>query len=286
WGLPADELSVDVATRRLSGMSFGTLVKEILAPSRKADHIDGEFLYPQHGIGRIVEAMAATLPPGSIRKEHEVAKIVCRKGRVNRILFTNGAEVAPGSRVISTLPVGRMASLLGDAISPESRRAALRLRFRSLRLVFLRLARPRVSHNATIYLPQRDTSVSRVHEPKNRSPWMAPSNETSLVAEVPCFQGEQQCSAPDEQLAELVIDELASAKLIDRTQVLEWRHHLLPDAYPVYTLGYEQNVRAVLEGLSIIDNLDPIGRGGRFQYSQMHHQLRWSKQYVENRPWR
>ncbi|MCP4677438.1 MAG: FAD-dependent oxidoreductase, partial [Deltaproteobacteria bacterium] len=120
WGLPADELSVDVATRRLSGMSFGTLVKEILAPSRKADHIDGEFLYPHRGIGRIVDAMAATLPPGSIRKEHEVAKIVCRKGRVNRILFTNGAEVAPGSRVISTLPVGRLASLLGDAISPES----------------------------------------------------------------------------------------------------------------------------------------------------------------------
>jgi hypothetical protein len=61
------------------------------------------------------------------------------------------------------------------------------LRYRQIRLIFLRLRRPRVSAYASVYIPDPALCVSRLYEPKNRSAAMAPADETSLVVEVPCF---------------------------------------------------------------------------------------------------
>ncbi|MBW2277724.1 MAG: hypothetical protein JRF63_09550, partial [Deltaproteobacteria bacterium] len=69
--------------------------------------------------------------------------------------------------------------------------------------------------------------------------------------------------------------------LIRRSQVLEWRHHLLPDAYPVYSIGYAEQVREVLDGLAAIENLDCLGRGALFKYTHLHHQLDWGKSYAD-----
>jgi protoporphyrinogen oxidase len=62
WGLPAHELSPEVATRRLQGMTFRSLIAERIVPWRKAAHIDGEFLYPRSGFGRIEERLVEHLP--------------------------------------------------------------------------------------------------------------------------------------------------------------------------------------------------------------------------------
>ncbi len=72
WGLPADQLSPDVATRRLHGMTLSSLFLEFVWPIGKTTHIDGSFLYPTRGYGRIVERMQETLPPSSLRTGHEV----------------------------------------------------------------------------------------------------------------------------------------------------------------------------------------------------------------------
>jgi protoporphyrinogen oxidase len=85
--------------------------------------------------------------------------------------------------------------------------------------------------------PGPEFKTSRVYEPKIRSALMAPDEETSLVAEVPCFAQDQVSSMSDDALTALVIDELASTGLIKPTDVMEWQHHWLPNAYPVYSLG-------------------------------------------------
>jgi len=67
WGLPASQLSPDVATRRLHGMTVRSLVTEMIFPGRKAQHIDGDFFYPLGGYGRIVDRLVDTLPKDSLR---------------------------------------------------------------------------------------------------------------------------------------------------------------------------------------------------------------------------
>lgn len=280
WGLPADQLSPDVATRRLAGMTLRSLLAEILVPGRKSAHIDGRFLYPDNGYGEIATALAAQVPAASLRTAHDIVGLDCQGNRVERLRFAERPAAQIRGRVLSTLPLSVLVRLLGDAVSGPARRAAAALRFRSVRLVFLRLARPRVSANGSVYLPDPALCVARVSEPKNRSAAMAPPEETSLVAEVPCFLGDEQSRQPDHALADRVITELAGIGLVTPSEVVEWRHHLLPHAYPVYALGWRQDVNLVRDALGSIRNLDLLGRGGLFYYSHLHDQLRLGKRYV------
>jgi protoporphyrinogen oxidase len=124
--------------------------------------------------------------------------------------------------------------------------------------------------------------VTRMYEPKNRSPRMAPRHETSLVVEVPCFTDDPIYATTTEDLAARVIAELSSIGIIAASKVLEWRHHFLPNAYPVYSLDYAARRDVIIEGLAAISNLDLVGRGGQFFYSHLHDQLRFGKDYVAN----
>jgi protoporphyrinogen oxidase len=280
WGLPARDLAPDVATRRLSGLALASLLVELLRPARKSAHLDGEFLYPIDGYGAIAETLAEGLPAAALHVEHEVAGLECSGGRLRRIHFSDRPSRAVPGRVVSTLPLTLLARLLGDALPPAAREAASRLRFRHVRLLFLRLARPRVSRNATLYLPDPRLCVSRVCEPKNRSPRMAPEHETALVAEVPCSAGDPIVSLPDDELAGRVVRELTGVGLVAPGEVLEWRHHFLPNAYPVYSLDYRDAAERLRDAVGSIGNIDLLGRNGLFWYSHLHDQLRLARDYV------
>jgi protoporphyrinogen oxidase len=281
WGLPAGQLAPDVATRRLQGMTLRTLLREFLLPKTTTTHIDGAFLYPRSGYGSIATAIQGALPTAAIRTAHEVTRLECWRGSVHRLHFAGHAPVEVSGKVVSTLPLTLLVRLLGEQIAPDAHRAAEALRFRHIRLIFLRLNQPGVSPHASIYLPDLAFCVSRVSEPKNRSVAMAPAHETGLVAEVPCFTGDPICSMPPEDLAARVIGELQQIRLIDPNRVIEWRHHFLANAYPVYGLGFTRHVRAIQDALAAIHNLETLGRGGLFLYGSLHDQLRFAKEYID-----
>jgi protoporphyrinogen oxidase len=280
WGLPADELSPDVATRRLQGMTLRSLIRELVVPGRKTEHLDGSFLYPRRGYGQITDALVSALPPGSIRTDHEVVSLECEAGVVRRIRCSGGRTLEAPERVVSTLPMPLLARFLGAALPDEARAAASRMRFRHLRLLFFRIRSAGVSRYASIYVPDPAFSVSRIYEPRNRSAAMAPDGETSLVAEVPCFPGDDVERLPDEALAERVKEELGALRIRERLDIAEWRHHRIPNAYPVYSIDYAENVRVLQEAIASITNLETIGRAGRFLYSHLHDQLRFGKDYA------
>jgi protoporphyrinogen oxidase len=281
WGLPADELSPDIATRRLQGMTLRSLLLELIVPGREATHIDGRFLYPRRGYGQIIDRLKHGLPAEALRMGSEVARLECRGGVITHIHFAAGRAMATSGRVISTLPLTLLVKVLGEQMPDEVHRIAGRLRFRQVRLIFLRLRRLRVSTYASIYIPDPALCVSRLYEPKNRSAAMAPADETSLVVEIPCFAGDAIYRTAPEALAQRVIGELVGLKLFDRSEVIDWKHHLLTNAYPVYTRNYAREVRVVRDALARIANLDVMGRAGLFFYSHLHDQLRFGKDYVQ-----
>jgi protoporphyrinogen oxidase len=286
WGLPTDQLSPDVATGRLQGMTLRSLLYELIFPGGKVEHIDGSFLYPRGGYGRIVEELAAVLPEGSVHTGFAVERLECASGsgaarRIRRIHFSGGRAREVEDRVVSSLPLPFLVSLLGDALPESARAASSRLRFRHVRLLFLRLSRARVSDRATIYIPDPAFCVSRICEPKNRSEAMAPENETSLVVEAPCFRGDAVDQLSDEEFTRRVVGELSALGLLDPKEVLETRAHFMPNAYPVCANGYERDVGVVREALASISNLETLGRAGRFVYSHLHDQLRFGKDCVQ-----
>ena len=284
WGLPARELSPDVATRRLAGFSLGTALLEMLAPDRTTTHLDGSFLYPADGYGAIVDRLAAALPPETLLAGRDVTGLDVAHGHIRAIRCADGSAWKIGGRVAATVPMTLVAHWLRDVLPPAVATAAARLRFRHVRLVVLRLATPRCTANASIYLPDPALAVSRVSEPKNRSPRMAPPDETVLVAEVPCSTGDALAALDTDALVARVERELAGIGLVDPATVVDRRHHFLPNAYPVYGLDYFEDVETVRDGLATIANLDLLGRNGRFWYSHLHDQLRLAKDYVRALP--
>jgi protoporphyrinogen oxidase len=280
WGLPTDQLSPDVATRRLQGMTLRSLMYELVFPGAKTEHIDGSFLYPRGGYGRIADALLRTLPPESVRTGHEVEALECDGGAVRRIRFAGGATAEVEDRVVSTLPLPFLVERLGAALPEAARAAAAQLRFRHVRLLFLRLRRPRLTDKASIYIPDPAFCVSRIYEPKNRSAEMAPADETSVVVEAPCFTGDAVAAEPPEAFHRRVVDELSALRLVDPRDVVESRHHFVPNAYPVYSYHYAHQVAVIREALARIGNLETIGRAGRFVYSHLHDQLRFGKDVV------
>jgi len=280
WGLPTDQLSPDVATRRLQGMTLRSLMQELVFPKRKIRHIDGSFLYPRKGYGQIFEALARELPQESILLDCPVVGLDCERGHVRRVRCSGGRTIETPGRVVSTLPLTHLVKLLGDAVPEEARAAADRLRFRHVRLIFLRVRTPSLSSYASIYVPDPAFCVSRLYEPKNRSAEMSPAGETSLVAEVPCFPGDAVAGLSDDALAAKVVGELAALELLEPAHIVEWRHHRIPNAYPVYSIDYGKDVGAIQSALASVLNLDTIGRAGRFVYSHLHDQMRFGKDYV------
>ncbi len=286
WGLPAEQLSPDVATRRLAGMSLATLLREFVMSRELASHIDGTFLYPRGGYGRIAEAIADALPAECITTGDGVARLICDGTRISEVVLASGESVKPRGQVVSTLPLTVVVGLLGAAVTDEVRDAARGLRFRSIRLLFLRLARPSVSENATIYLPQQEFCFTRIHEPRNRSEQLAPPGETGIVVEVPCFTDDPLFSQPAERLVQRVVSELSQTGLIGESDLLEWQHRVLATAYPVYGLGYADKVASVAKGLARITNLTALGRNAEFAYGHLHDQLHRARQYVASSAWR
>lgn len=280
WGLPTDQLSPDVATRRLQGMTLRSLLYEILFPGAKTEHVDGSFLYPRGGYGRIVDALAAALPAESLRVGCEVSKLDVEGSRVVRVRFRDGRIATVRGRVVSTLPLPLLARMLGDALPEPARAAASRLRFRHVRLLFLRLGIERLTRYASIYVPDPAFCVSRMYEPRNRSAAMAPTGETSLVVEAPCFEGDAVARMEPEAFRDRVVAELSALRLLEPGVVLDWRHHFVPNAYPVYAYGYAREVATVQASLERLSNLDTLGRAGRFVYSHLHDQLRYGRDYI------
>lgn len=282
WGLPGRDLAPEVATRRLTGLSLGGLLRDLMQARQPADHLDGSFLYPRGGYGVIVERLAATLDPTSLRLGAEVVGLDGKDGRIEAIRFADGNHVAVDGDIVSTLPLTLLVRMLGDTLPPDVPASAQALRFRHVRLVFLRLGMASVSPNASIYFPDPTMAISRVYEPKNRSLAMAPADETGLAVEVPCFGDDAVATCSPDALTARVVDDLARTGLIRPAHVLETRHHWLANAYPVYARDYRRHVEIIVDGLSRFSNLVLLGRGGRFWYSHLHDQMRAAKDYVRS----
>lgn len=281
WGLHPSRLSPAVATRRLRGMSLRTLVLELLDPSRKTTHLDGTFLYPKGGYGRIVESLAGAVPAERLLTSSPVTGMVVQGQRVVRLQLDHDRQVRVDGTVVSTLPISvAVRSLIGVPLPADVQAALAALRFRHVRLVYLRLARASVTEHASIYIPDPHFVISRIYEPRNRCASMAPEGETGLAAEVPCFHDEPVAALAPEELKETVVAELVSLKLVRPREVLDWRVHELPNAYPVYALDFEDQVRTVLRFLGQFENLRTLGRNGLFHYSHLHDQMRMARDFV------
>jgi len=272
WGTDADQLSPQVAGDRLEGLDLKTFLLEAFGGAKdKARHLDGSFYYPRHGYGQIAEATADALGREHIRTDARITKLSHDGTRIRRVTV-NDAEPIGVNTVVSTLPLTLVLRLLDPPPPEELQALAQSMRFRHLRLVVLGLDRPRLTRNASLYFPERSIPFTRLYEPKNRSPDMAPDDQTVVVLERPCHPKTEAWTQSDEALRDNAVDVLTEQGLIEGAdEIVAVDHRAVPFAYPVLEVGAEAKAERLTDYLQRFENLRLLGRSAKFTYTHVHN---------------
>ena len=272
WGADATELSPRVAGDRLEGLDLKTFFLEAFGGRKdKARHLDGSFYYPKHGYGQIAEATADALGREHIRTRARITRLSHDDSHIETVTV-NDEETLDVEAVVSTLPLTLVLRLLDPAPPEEIQTIANSIRFRHLRLAVLGLDRSRLTPNASLYFPSRDTPFTRLYEPKNRSPDMAPDDQTVVVLEWPCHRGDDGWDQSADDLREAAVSLLRSQTLIDNSDdVVTFDDHAVPFAYPILDVGAEEKAEHLKTYLDRFENLHRLGRSADFTYTHVHN---------------
>jgi protoporphyrinogen oxidase len=271
WGTDASTLSPSVAGDRLEGLDLKTFLLEAFGGQKdKARHLDGSFYYPRHGYGQIAEATADALGREHIRTGTRITALHHAGDRLTHVTI-NDEETIPAERIVSTLPLTRLIRLLTPAAPEQIQQIAGSMRFRHLRLAVLGLDTPRLTPNASLYFPSRDIPFTRLYEPKNRSPDMAPNDQTVVVLELPCHRDDAAWTQSADALRASAQTLLADQSLTDGADIVAFEDRTVPFAYPILEVGSEQKAERLRAYLDRFANLHLLGRSADFQYTHVHN---------------
>lgn len=266
WGVQPDQLSGEQARRRISADTPLKLLRRVLT---RGEGPRGYFYYPASGFGRISEVLAdaATGQGADIRLGDGVDRIAPGEDGI-RVVTASGAEFHAG-QIWSTIPLTRLAALVdvpwGGVTQP-------RLEYRAMLLVYLVVPVDQYSPYDAHYLPDVAVPVTRVSEPKNYRDGPDPKGQTVLCVEIPCSTGDELWSMSDDDLGVVASEALGRSGLPDpRHTGTEVRR--LPSAYPVYRVGFEDQLQPLLDWVTGQPGLVTLGRQGLFAHDNTHHAL-------------
>ncbi|MGD1847588.1 MAG: protoporphyrinogen/coproporphyrinogen oxidase [Salibacteraceae bacterium] len=281
WGKPADELSVEVAGKRLKGLNLKTFLLEVLRGTRqKTEHLDGAFYYPKYGIGSLFEAMQKQFDPAQVHLSEAITGIEHRDQRILGIATSQGRAIDV-AQLVSSLPLGLLLQLLRPAPPEEVLQLARSIRFRNIVLVGFFLDKPSVNPNGSMYFPSSEFPFTRVYEPRNRSTAMAPEGKTSLIAEIPCQSDDLWWTQDASHTVHSIQNSLVAAGFFQTSEVIDAITHPITHAYPVLETGYAKKVLPLMQYLDQFENLHLTGRNGLFAYTHIHDHMQNGRQLVQ-----
>jgi protoporphyrinogen oxidase len=202
------------------------------------------------------------------RLEHSAA-------RVERLIAEDGGRgrALEGDEFVSTIPLTSLVRMLHPKAPDGVLEAASKLRYRDLVVVAVMVGRERVTDQTWIYVPDRRIPFSRIHEPTNWSPKMAPEGKTLLVAEHFCSRGDDTWGATDGELIEATTAHLERLGFIGKREVEDAVVLRIPNAYPLFEVGYREHQERISDYLARFENLHIAGRSGAFAYMNMDHAI-------------
>jgi protoporphyrinogen oxidase len=273
WGAPPVELSPTVAGNRLSGLDLRTFIAESLGRSSKS-HVEGRFYYPRLGIGAIADALAAACGEGTIHTGAQITGLNHSDGRITSVEVNRDRRIDV-DQVVSSLPLTLTLRMLDPAPPREILELAETIRYRQVRLAVLFIDKPSVTRAATVYFPDEKYEFTRISEPRNRSPEMAPAGKTSLLVELPCQTDDEVWTANEEQLVDIVRRRVLDIGWAEPGEILGGTTGRLPNAYPILDATCHDVVAEIHGYLDRFRNLRLTGRSGRFVYGWIHNMMRF-----------
>ena len=278
WGIPGTEIRSLWAAQRIKNFSLGKAILSVLGV--RHEHVTTlieRFEYPRLGPGQMWEAVAARAEEHGIRTRtnQRCVAVKHRDGRVRSVVMRQNGDVYEHAvdSVVSSIPLSELIFTLDPPAPPKVQAAARSLRYRDLVLVALITSEAEPFPDNWIYLHDPETRAGRVQNYGAWSPGMVKPGTTCLGVEYFCFRGDDIWEMSDEQAVELAKRELAAIGLIDADKVIDGVKVLVPKAYPMYDIHYEEALGTIRTYLERFDNLQTCGRNGLHRYNNQDHSM-------------
>ena len=273
WGLPTSQISSKQA-QRVAKLNLKNIILRTLGIKADPATYFTKYFYPRQGISLLYEGMAAEVRAAGnqICLNAPAVRIERIGDRASRVFYTiDGQEQSIECDILlSTLPLPALVNMMSPALPQAVRDHAARLRYRSLKLIYIALKRPRLTDYHWVYLLDDDFRVNRMSEPKNVSPDMVPADRTILCIELSLWKDEPLWTAGDDEIYRIALRDLMKMGYgVTESEVESYYVTQIATAYPVYELNFEDHLIPVLEGVHEIRNLLTLGRHGLFLNNSM-----------------
>ena len=273
WGLPTSQISSKQA-QRVAKLNLKNIILRTLGIKADPTTYFTKYFYPRQGISLLYESMAKEVAAGgnSVLLNAPAVRVERTGDRVSRVVYETpaGEQSIDCDILLSTLPLPVLVGMTSPVLPPAVVDHAARLRYRSLKLIYIALKRPQLTDYHWVYLLDHQYRVNRMSEQKNVSPDMVPKDRTILCIELSLWKDEPLWQASDEEIYRLALGDLmkmgygGTESEVDAYYVTD-----IPTAYPVYELNFEDHLIPVLEGVHEMRNVMTLGRHGLFLNNSM-----------------
>jgi protoporphyrinogen oxidase len=273
WGLPTSQISSKQA-QRVAKLNLKNVILRTIGIKADPATYFTKYMYPRAGISVLFENMAAAARAKGavIHLGSPVVRLERDGDRIARVVYTQGGvEKTIACRgVLSTLPLPALVNMIAPALPPSIAQHASKLRYRSLKLIYIALKRSQLTDYHWVYLLDDQYRVNRMSEQKNVSESMIPADRTVLCIELSCWRDEPVWGASDEEVYHIALRDLLKMGYgVTEADVSDYYVADIPTAYPVYELNFEEHLIPVLEGVHAVPNLLTLGRHGLFLNNSM-----------------
>ena len=273
WGLPTSQISSKQA-QRVAKLNLKNIILRTLGIKADPTTYFTKYFYPRAGISRLYEGMADEVTAGgnTVLLNSPAVRLEREGDVVRRVVYTDadGEHAIECDVVLSTLPLPGLVNITSPALPQPVVDHAAKLKYRSLKLIYIALKRERLTDYHWVYLLDEQFRVNRMSEQKNVSPDMVPKDRTILCIELSLWKDEPLWKASDEEIYKLALRDLMKMGYgVTESEVDAYYIADIPTAYPVYELNFEDHLIPVLEGVHQIRNLMTLGRHGLFLNNSM-----------------
>jgi protoporphyrinogen oxidase len=281
WGIPCSALSGDWADQRIQDFSLGKALRDAIKITGRSGckTLSDDFVYPVLGPGLFCEKLQQQIESnkGHFDFQTSVEKVYHQGGKILHLETRcpdGKTETLRGDHFFASIPLRHLIEKLQPSAPEAVLKAAHELTFRSFMVVFLILDIKNLFPDQWLYIHDPEIKAGRIQNYKNWSAAMVPNNSTtSLGMEYFINQGDATWNLTDKQMTDLAVEELVRLGFDVRSKLLKSLVVRVPDAYPIYSSSYRENL-AVLQGfLASITNLQVMGRAGLFRYNNSDHAL-------------
>jgi protoporphyrinogen oxidase len=280
WGIPCSELDSSFGEQRIPRSDiFNTLKKvlnhfglsKLLDSHPLSETVIGKLYYTEKGIGRVFERIGEEVDHlhGAVLTKTRLDHVFIENDSVRAVRVERDGEFLElePDYVVSTIPLPVLTSCLADSAPSNVVEAGQSLRYRSISLVGLLLAKRQVRPAYFTYYP--NCVFNRLSEPSNHGLTINPNGCSLIIAETVCNHGDQ-AFVGDKEFCRAVVDDIVKEALIKKNDIVEQHHYSWRYAYPIYELGYMTKLATIREYLGTIRNIYCTGRNGDFNYVNMH----------------